>query len=356
MHYWARLILLAFPLVIYSCDNKVDLVAEGQETPVVFGFIDPTVDTQFVKINKSFVTEGNAYTAALDPSLSEYTDLLAYVVEWDGNDSVASYILNEKEITNKDSGVFYYPVQTVYYTDEILFSTDNDPQYDNTFEIRFEGSGKNVSSKTDVIGAFKPNNTQAFDEISLVSVFNVDGSSYQDKSMKIDQSTNAKRYEFTLRFFYTEIYNDGSEAEKHLDFRFQPWVCEGLSGQESYTFFIKGEDFFQGVENRLIAQNNEANVYRRVIGKLNYIFDYAGFDLNTFIELSKPATSFNSEQNPFSNIDNGIGVWSSRGQRIFLNKSLEPKSIQELALGQYTGAYKFCSDDPGHVGLSYGCN
>lgn len=353
MNKWTYLIFLGFSLLIFSCETTVDLVAEGEETPIVYGFIDATVDTQFVKITKSFVTEGNAYTAALDPENSEYTDLLAYIIERDGNDSINSYLLNEKVVSEKDSGVFYYPVQTVYYTSEIEFTSS---QYDHNFEISFYGSEKNVSSISNVIGPFEPNNSQALGDISFVSLFDVNGSSYQSKSMKIDQQKYAKRYEFTLRFFYIEMYTDGSQAEKHLDFKFQPWICEGLSGQEDFTFLIDGEEFYQGIENRLIAQDNEANVTRRVIGKLNYIFDFAGDDLNTFIELNKPATSFNAEQNPYTNIDNGIGVWSSRGQMIFYDKSLLVKSIQELAQGQYTGSYKFCSDDPGHSGLSFGCN
>lgn len=356
MYKWTYLLFLGFLLLVFSCETKVDLVADGEETPIVYGFIDATADTQFVKITKSFVTEGNAYNAALVSGNSEYTDLEAYIIQRDGNDTIASYLLSEKIVTDKDSGVFYYPVQTVYYTDEIVFADEDDPKYDHSFEISFYGSEKNVSSKSNVIGVFEPNNSQALGDISFVSLFDYNGSSYQDKSIKIDQQKNAKRYEFTLRFFYLEIYTDGSEVEKHMDFKFQPWICEGVSGQEDYTVSIDGEEFYQGIQNRLIAQNNEADVTRRVIGKINYIFDFAGDDLNTFIELNKPATSFNAEQNPYTNIENGIGVWSSRGQKIFYDKSLLVKSIQELAEGQYTGAYKFCSDDPGHNGLSFGCN
>ena len=356
MRFWTYILVLGFSILLYACETKVDLVAEGEESPIVYGFLSPSADTQFVKITKSFVTEGNAFEGALDPSLSEYEDLDAWIVAWDGNDSVASYLLQEKTVTNKDSGIFYYPVQTVYYTDEIIFDDENDPQYDYDFEIMFNGSGRDVSSRTKVVGKFEPNNTQAFDVVNFVSIFNVSGSSYQDKLMIIDQSINTKRYEFTLRFHYIEKYTDGTEANKYMDFSYTPWITDGLSGTESYSFNIKGENFFQGVQSRLIAQDNEANVLRRVIRDIDYIFDFAGFDLNTFIELSKPATSFNSEQNPYSNIDNGVGVWSSRGQEIFYDKELNVKSIQELAEGQYTGPYKFCSDDPGHNDLSFGCN
>jgi hypothetical protein len=356
MRTWASVFTLGIVLFIYSCTTKVDLVQEGLEKSVVYGFIDPTVDTQFVKITKTFATEGNAFDSAQDPSLSEYQNLEAYIVVYDGSDSVNAYLLQEKIVTDKDSGAFYYPVQTVYYTDEIVFGANNDPQYDYDFEVQFSASGNDVSSKVAVVGAFEPNNTQSFPNISLVAIFNESGSSYQDYGMIVTQSKNTRRYEFTLRYHYIEEYINGTQKAKYMDFAYSEWITNGLSGNEDHSFIINGESFFSGVGTRLASQDNEDNVSRRIIGKIDYIFDYAGDDFNTFIELSEPSTSFNSELNPYTNITNGLGVWGSRGQAVFVDKKLEAKSIQEMALGQYTIDYKFCSDDPGHVGLSYGCN
>ena len=351
-----RTLLFSFiaAISLYSCETKVDLVAEGEESPIVFGFIDSDLDTQFVKITRSFITEGNAFQGALDPTLSEYEDLEAWIVEYDGGDSIAAYLLKEKLVSNKDSGVFYFPVQTVYYTDEIVFE-DNDPSYDNEFILEFYASERNVSASTVVIGPFVANATQALPELRFAQTNDPAAQIYQDKTMRIDVSDNAKRYDFTLRFHYLEKYVDGTEEDKYLDFVYPSYDPDDFNGNQ-IEFKIKGEQFFQGVESKLIAQDNEENVARRIIGKLDYIFDYAGSDLNTYIELNKPATSFNSEQNPYTNINNGVGVWSARGQEIFLDKELEVKSIQELALGQYTGGYKFCSDKPGHSGLPFYCN
>ena len=42
-----------------SCDTNVDLTAPYASTTVVFGLLDPQADTQFVKINKTFLGDGN---------------------------------------------------------------------------------------------------------------------------------------------------------------------------------------------------------------------------------------------------------------------------------------------------------
>jgi hypothetical protein len=341
--------------LISSCETKVDLIDEGLESSVVFGFLDPTIDTQFVKITKTYVTEGSAVVGAQDPELSEYTNLAAYVIVYDEDgDSVNSHLLQEKIVTDKDSGAFYYPVQTVYFFTEMV-------DFDYSYEIGFMGSGNEVRSNTEIVGAYKNDITTNLPKVQFVDDFEIGATDYHFKGITVKSSRNTKRYEFTYVYHYREIYTDGTEKEKSMRFNKPAWVVPGsgndLDGTESYEGFgIAGEEFYQAVAGRILAENNEENVVKRVIGNIDFIFDYAGEDFNTFIELSEPSTSVNVEQNPYSNLTNALGVWSSRGNTAFEDKPLTFPSIQEMALGEYTGVLNFCSEDPAHDGQSWGCN
>ena len=350
--FFSLVFLVVFGFLIGSCDTKVDLIDTTKEKAVVFGFLDPTVDTQFVKITKTFVTEGSAVEAAQDPENSEYKNLEAYVVAYDGNDTVGTYLLQEKTVTDKDSGAFYYPVQTVYYFTEPL---DDDYEY----KISFTGSGNDVSALVPIVGDFKPNITTNNPTVKLVIQFSSSGSTYIPKIINLKSSKNVKRYDFTFRYHYKEVYTDGTEKEKFMDFKFPTWKTETLQGGEDQTYKIEGEAFFQFVANKIIAENNEDNIVRREIGTMAYIFEYTGDDLNTFLELSQPSTSINIEQNPYSNLTNAIGVWSSRGTNSFEDKIFElelSNSYKEMAIGQYTSGLKFCSTSPSHNGTAWGCN
>ena len=347
--------LLIFILASFliACETKVDIHIEGEESAVVIGLLDPTLDTQFVKITHTFLTDGNAFDVAQIQEMSEYHDLEAYVIVYDGSDSVDSYLLQEKTVTDKDSGVFYYPAQTVYYFTEPL-------NYDYMYELKFFGSENEVSSTTEIVGDFNTNISILFPTISLVEEFDFSGSKYQNKSIIIETSKNTKRYQFTFRYHYLEIYIDGTEIEKHLDFKYAPIITSTLMGSEMFEVVIDGNSFYQNLAGRILAQNNEENVLKRIIGKMDYIFEYAGDDFNTFIALNEPSTSsINIEANPYTNVINGIGVWSSRGNAVFIDREFSisiPSSILEMAFGQYTGDLKFCSDAPAHVGTSWGCN
>ena len=64
--------ILFFALVVFfaSCKTEVDLNAPYKNTTIIFGLLDAEQDVQFIKINKTFLGEGdnNAYAAIRDSS------------------------------------------------------------------------------------------------------------------------------------------------------------------------------------------------------------------------------------------------------------------------------------------------
>ena len=49
-----------FVLLFTSCETEFDVNADGDEIIVVYGLLDSSKDTQFVKINKAFLGEDDA--------------------------------------------------------------------------------------------------------------------------------------------------------------------------------------------------------------------------------------------------------------------------------------------------------
>ena len=65
--------IAAVSLALFSsCDTDVDLTAPYASTTVVFGLLDPQADTQFVKITKTFLGDGNLNDYAMIRDSSEY--------------------------------------------------------------------------------------------------------------------------------------------------------------------------------------------------------------------------------------------------------------------------------------------
>lgn len=63
---------------------------------------------------------------------------------------------------------------------------------------------------------------------------------------------------------------------------------------------------------------------------VKYYFIVAGDDLNTYIEVSQPSNSIIQEKPSFTNIENGIGLFSSRFVQVVDSINLSQRTIDEL--------------------------
>ena len=102
-------LLLTFSTIVAfftSCSTDFELNADYDEIPIVFGVLDQSVDTQFVKINKSFIGNGdnNTYAAINDSSL--YTNVIGRVEEYVDEILTTSFQLEEMWVNNLEEEYF----------------------------------------------------------------------------------------------------------------------------------------------------------------------------------------------------------------------------------------------------------
>lgn len=120
------LVALAATAGLAACSTDVDLYAGYREVPVVYGILDASADTNYVKITRALYAPGDAYQAAANPDSSNYPGRLdVRLVEYCNGDSVREIILDTITLHNKGQGVFYAPHQKLYFTAELLH-TDNE--------------------------------------------------------------------------------------------------------------------------------------------------------------------------------------------------------------------------------------
>ena len=106
-------VILVGILMLNSCSTELDVNAPYKEYTIVFGTIDQSVDTQWIKINKSFLGDGSAFDYAQIRDSFEYSDddLIVEVQQWDEGQQVATFPLQQTVVNNVEPGIFYYPDQ-----------------------------------------------------------------------------------------------------------------------------------------------------------------------------------------------------------------------------------------------------
>ena len=119
--------LLASLAFFNACTTDVELYSDYKDIPIIYGLLDASQDTNFIRINRAFSGDNdhpiNAANVALIADSCNYPGKLrAYIVEYiqgyGGHYQPTGNTMELDTITihDKEEGVFYAPDQKVYYS------------------------------------------------------------------------------------------------------------------------------------------------------------------------------------------------------------------------------------------------
>jgi hypothetical protein len=378
---------LVLAVLFSSCETEVDLNAPYKNTTVIFGLLDPDYngdnvisvqDTQWIKINKTFLGEGdnNNYAAVRDSS--EYTDddFVKKVVERivDG-DVVEEYELVSTTVSNRQmNGIFYGPEQTMYYFIPVAPNVPWNPNLpglnqNSEYRIVLEfKDGREVSASTKVVSynSFSWLTPQQNATFILASVSTNGGFNYTSEvAIRWNAATNANVYDSRLRFHYTEMVYENADwsgtpisvTPKFLDYYLGSISDDEITSGQLLKITFDGRAFFSFLQNNLVADQR----IRRVIGTydsdqqrtecFDVMLTMGNNDLKSYIEVNSPSTGVVQERPIYTNVSNGIGLFASRGTRNLISLPLvafdnnnQPNAgnLRALVQSEYTAALNFC--------------
>lgn len=338
-------------LIFSSCSTDFELNAPYETIPVVYGLLDQSKDTQFVKINRSFLGYGNNVDYAAINDCTHFENVVAVLEEYNEFGNLIDHdTLKELMVGNLQPGIFYEDSQKVYYLE-----TDNDSlKEENTYHLKVSvpDKGLNFDAETDLIKGTWLNfkfQTILYLAGSGFKVSDVDLATtedgYLEQTLRWTTAERGKRYELMLRLHYTEVYNDLSEQEKYLEWNLGRQISVSSSGGEEMFKDVSGGSFFNFVETQLQNYENEDQVMKRVLGMdaIEIILTAGNEDLNTYMQVNEPVTGIVTERPIFTNVNNGIGIFASK-YSTKVSTFLSDGSMLEICAGQKTSGFKFCCD------------
>jgi hypothetical protein len=305
-HYFLLLVLI---VLLGSCKDDLEVNADWKDITVVYGLLDQNDTVHYLKITKAFLGPGNALSFAKIPDSSNYKQKLDVRIEgWEMTSKYDSNLMqtirfDTVTITNKQEGdsVFYFPDQLVYKSEGN--STLNSKYIYKLFIIDPK-TGKEVTAQTSLV--------QKIGTISKPQPAPARASFTPGiKSQAIwTTAEGGKRYQFVGRFYYIETKNaDSSQTMKYIDWViFNSLRTETTDGGIELQYSYSNDVFYVVLGNKIPVDNS----VRRTAYKMEYIFTIAAEDLNTYMEVTEPSYTIVQEKPPFTNITNGIGLFSSR--------------------------------------------
>jgi hypothetical protein len=315
---------------LQSCENEIELNAPYKETGIVYGILDPKLGTQTVRIQKAFLGEGNALIMSQNPDSIYYPEdaLDVKLYRLNGNNLVNPISLVRFEAPPKPDGAFPTTPNYLYGTSGQTISKGSTYR----LVIRNLQTGNEITAETQVVDSITITRPNLSEKINWAT--------YQDPyTVRHTTTPSGRIYGLTIRFHYREIYSVTDSVEKYVDWVFpnRTLTSDFLSSNAEETRIINGEDFYRNIALKL---SSNPGFDRRAL-KMDFIVTFGSEFLANYIEINQPNTNLLTTPPVYTNVQNGLGIFSSRSSSVRYNKELHPSALDSLRFGQYTGSLGF---------------
>lgn len=307
---YKTLLLLTACCAFFGCSTRIDLYADYKQVPIVYGILDPTADTNYVKITRAFCTDGDAYQVAVNPDLSNYPGKLdVRIVEYRNGDSVREIVLDTITIRNKEPGIFYAPAQKLYYTAEPL--NLNTSSYSYSYRLKVALPDGTLTAKDDMVG------NRGFRIQSLGVNFSKAYIGQLPRRFLFHPAINAKFYDVYMTFTFLEQRTPEGDSVP----RTMTWKI-GTFDDDYFASNTEGDCIFfkYNVRNFYETLTDFIGGDTAVVGLKRYIGDYpvevvitaGGPKLWHYIYTNNEMEDFVPGDMTFSLMEDAYGVFSSR--------------------------------------------
>ena len=296
-------VILAVCTMLFSaCETDFNVNAEWEETTVVYGLLDASDQNplQKIKISKAFLGNMDAY------QMAQYSDSINYGVN-ELDVKIYKWGFNQIEDSVELVAVPTYRDGEVFYDSIIVYQFVNDNYLEKGFDyelvVKNNESGNIVNSRTSIID--KEPAWYNFNPDYSIGFYKNDLSEFWFKTIGWNKVAEGNLYQLNLIFKYLEINKETLiEEEKSIE-----WLQDLKSSSSGpMSLKLEGEDFFDFLANEIKIDNDVIRKYEGLFLEMTV----GSEDLETYINVNKPITGIVQQRPMFTNINNGIGLFSSR--------------------------------------------
>ena len=313
------LLLSVFAMLFTACETDFDVNAQWEETTVVYGLLDASDEypKQKIKISKAFLGEMDAYEMAqhADSINFDIDELDVMIYKW-GFSEIKDSVILDAVPTVREGDIFNDSIVVYEFGNVNSFLQKG---YEYELVVKNNKSGNIVTSRTEIVSGFD------FDNIFRTKnkAFQFGLYNNQDYSSSTitweDANDNGKIYQLDLIINYTEIM-DGVYTEDSLIYSLP------LVDDTEDKIKIEGESFFNFLRLNLSKDDDVV----RYFNDIDMLMTVGSEDLETYINVNKPITGIVQERPQFTNINNGIGLFSSRFTKIREEYELTTSTLDYL--------------------------
>jgi len=310
---------------LISCNKELKVNADWKDITVVYGLLDQNDTTHYIKITKAYLGPGDALQFAQIPDSSNYPDKLeVQIEEWDGSTLKNVFPCDTITIHNKEAGdsIFFFPDQLMYLTHSVL-----NENYQYKLHIKNKQTGNEITSETYLIHHFIVDKPYPFLAVNFIPG--------EKNELKWYSAKGGRRYQITCRFHYLETLKSDTSQKA---FKYVDWIIYNNiktitnQGGEIMDYYYSTDGFYSNLGAKIPVDPSLDRAARSV----DFIFSVASADLNTYMEVTEPSYGIIQERPAFTNIINGIGIFTSRTQVYVDSLGVRQETINQLRINENT--------------------
>jgi hypothetical protein len=329
------LLLLAF----CGCKQELNVAGKYAETPVIYGLLNISNNTNYIRIEKGYLLQGNAYLATGIPDSIYYPNVLVVTLTDSNPATNTKQVFNLNRIDGntvglpKDSGLFSSTPNWLYSFNGSLNSNDVYLLDDSNTT-----SGVVARAQIMLVGGF-----QIFSPVTGIQIAL---QNYDPFNITWAAAPNGGLYDLTVRFFYEEMQNGSGIVTKDT-FVDIPMLRSITSSQTQIS-----QQFSQNVLINFLNNNlpNNPNIVRK-FEKMNFMFAAGGSELASFTASQQAQSGIASSNSlpPYSNISGGVGLLSSRIYEEVDSVLLTSEALDTLACSSTSASYLRFKNSVGQI-------
>ena len=343
-------VFLLLMTTIISCNNDFNINGQFQEKTVVFGLLDFATDTNYLRIEKTFLqgtTDANLLATDAENFYYANGELKVYLEQWTNGSYVttitADYVDGDSLGVPKDTGTFAASPNILY---RLVTPIDSMSMY-KLFIVNTT-TGDTITASTNVVHDFTtyyPTKPGVY----------IDYSDTNKITYTCKQAVYGKMYDLLMRFHYYEKNNlTGDSVLKSVDWQIiSNKIGDNIDGSGNISYSIEKQAFFTFLASAIDPDENVV----RSFSSIDFFWYAGGVELydqymNILANLGINEDYISPE---YSNINGGLGMFSSRHREAIYGVKLYDVTLDSLACGSITRPLHFVSSpaNPDYPGCSF---
>lgn len=336
----ALLSLVSLVLLVTSCKDDVDVLADYQDIPVVYCLLNQNDDIHYVKVNKAFLGEASAAAMAQESDSLFYEDANVWITVTANGNEVQRMNFTAVDTIPKPDGYFADDKNTIYVWEGSISPEGSSGEYE--YELHVDVPSKGIYCKSvDPIGLVDgvvitdptPNR-----QIAMTH--------YDNGSVAAEYRTgnNGSLYQMIFRFYYIEVDLETNDTVWDLDpiqinMTEDVFTASGVEVKKEFTV----QQFYQLVSDNIPVKEGVQRLVRYP-ESVEFILYAADQNYKIYAEVSAPSSGIVQEKPFWTNIENGVGLFASRYETRITSR-VTAATLDSLSRGVYTKDLGFATKD-----------